>query len=413
MGRLRTKFLLLGLGLGSFLASSPQERPAPAVRALGSVSGHVYCADTNAPARMAKVTLEPAGADDAEPAKGKYGHGRHFAVAGVETKLDGSFSIEGVSPGTYYVQVDKEGYLSPLAQFEDAQLEAPSPEPAQRVSALPPIVTVGVNQAADIDVRLERGATVSGTLRFDDGSPATDLQVQVLRKRPNGQWTGVRIIATRPGLGAVRTDDLGNYRIAGLPSDEYIIEADLALTGMVYSQMPGPGTSMSMSMSSSENFKLPVFSGGSTRKRDAVSFKVKEGDERTGEDLVIPIAKLHAVSGSVVAAHDGHVVNGGTLTLVYPDDNAEVTSVQIDKRDEAFHFAFVPEGEYLLKLTDPKDVVREETPNSPGMFPPSQTRERLIHRYEDGEQRITVRGDLSNISISVNEPKAATASAPQ
>ena len=43
----------------------PQQKPADPAPATTTVSGHVYCADTNAPARMATVILQPAAGIDA------------------------------------------------------------------------------------------------------------------------------------------------------------------------------------------------------------------------------------------------------------------------------------------------------------------------------------------------------------
>jgi hypothetical protein len=45
----------------TFISSAQQvTRQAPQIPpTFGSISGHVYCSDTNAPARLAKVTLMP------------------------------------------------------------------------------------------------------------------------------------------------------------------------------------------------------------------------------------------------------------------------------------------------------------------------------------------------------------------
>jgi hypothetical protein len=81
-------------------------------REFGSVIGHIYCADTNAPARFARVTIEPIEDFkrvnlDAKPSAAP----RHVpSTTMMETKPDGSFAIEYVIPGTYYILVELPGY---------------------------------------------------------------------------------------------------------------------------------------------------------------------------------------------------------------------------------------------------------------------------------------------------------------
>src|SRR5579885_2667060 len=90
-----------------------QQKRVDASAATGTVSGHVYCTDTNAPARMATVVLQPAGAIDAiTPGEDKRIDSRGEAV---QTLMDGSFNIQHVEPGTYYVIASLAGYVSPLA----------------------------------------------------------------------------------------------------------------------------------------------------------------------------------------------------------------------------------------------------------------------------------------------------------
>ena len=78
-----------------------------------TVSGHVFCADTNAPARMATVVLEPS--DVIESIKPGEQLQANFSGEAVETLLDGSFIIHNDTPGTYYVIASKQGYIYPVA----------------------------------------------------------------------------------------------------------------------------------------------------------------------------------------------------------------------------------------------------------------------------------------------------------
>ena len=98
--------------LGCATTIFAQQKVADEAVVTTTVSGHVYCADTNAPARMASVILQPAEAIDAF----KPGADNHVSSHGesVQTLLDGSFTIQHVPPGTYYVIASEPGYILSL-----------------------------------------------------------------------------------------------------------------------------------------------------------------------------------------------------------------------------------------------------------------------------------------------------------
>jgi hypothetical protein len=229
----------------------------------GAVSGHVYCADTNAPARLATVTLEPVRqVDEFKPQtedqlRQLASHGS--TISFIETNLDGSFALRKVKPGTYYVIAEKDGYISPMAQFTRSDLERPTQEVKLRMAKVLRKISVEANQSTSVEVRLERGAAISGSVNFDDGSPASGLAVKVLRKGKDGKWAVMESSARTRFTPSTKTDDQGHYRIAGLPSGEYIAEADLTLNETVIEGFLGSFTSASMETKSS----LPVFSGSS------------------------------------------------------------------------------------------------------------------------------------------------------
>ena len=163
----------------STLAATAQSSAKPGT---GTVTGHVYCADTNAPARMASVQLKPV----KESHLARHGSARIGMPASgiVQTALDGSFAIPNVAPGSYYVIVTASGYLSPHPHddnSDDSEDAKKRRRHRSRRSTIPR-VDLTADQTANIDIRLERGAAVSGNIRFDDGSPATNVPVQLLRK---------------------------------------------------------------------------------------------------------------------------------------------------------------------------------------------------------------------------------------
>ena len=203
--------------------------------ASATVSGHVYCADTNAPARLATVMLEPAAAldrdPDPQPPKGRPAEMVHTSA--VQTLLDGSFTIPKVAPGAYYVVAYKSGYLSPLSTLSEDELQHPTPEEHKRLATILPRIVVEARLPVSVDIRLERGAVISGTILYDDGSPASGLPVHALARHKDGKketWSPLRPMPFAL-MADVYTDDLGRYLLTHAsrdPQSPHVQAKDLA-----------------------------------------------------------------------------------------------------------------------------------------------------------------------------------------
>jgi hypothetical protein len=389
-------------GLVCLLALGLCAAPAFGQRAAGSstVSGRVFCQDTNGPARMATVTLQPVAAVDALRSEDSKPVASNAQA--VPTLLDGSFSIRNVSPGSYYVIATAPGYISPLNTLLQAEKDAAADDATKaRLAALIPRVTVQANQPASVNVTLERGGAVSGTILYDDGSPAGGLRVRLL-VRQNDKWVEAPSISFQQAVTSTETDDRGDYRISGLPDQKYMAEVDLELISRWY-MSDGHGSSGS---SSTNVYSLSVYSGNRMRAKDGKPFDLKQGEEQTGEDIQIPISKLHSVRGTVTA-RDGHALNGGHVTLLYPDDKSQVSGASITS-DAEFDFTFVPEGDYLLHVDGASDTDYREIPNCAGCVPPTRPDNHVLKNYGTAEVPIHVGStDMTGVVISVPDLQKA------
>jgi hypothetical protein len=376
-------------------AAQPAQNLAKPI--YGSVTGHVTC-ENNVPARLASVALLPISdaPDSRAPVQGD-GHSQQLVFTPVDTGLDGSFTIPRVAPGYYYLVVEYPGYISPTAQLTSDDLAHPLLDMQKFIASVLPSVAVDPNHISTVDFQLRRGASISGSIRYDDGSPAPGLHIRVLRKNSTGKWGGVRI------QGAVASDDQGRYRIVGLPAGEYVLETKLEVSEHFTTHLFDSATSSGGSSSgTTTKFGISIYSGGETRQRNATHIKLDDGQDDSNEDIVIPLSKLHSVTGTIMQSRTGHVVNAGTAVLLYPDDNSEAASAKVDKDDSTFRFDFVPEGNYILKVTNARDVSREEIPNGPpGTVPPTHTKETTIKTYGSEQQPIVIAGDMSGVLISV------------
>lgn len=401
--RIRPLPILAAISLAAAAQQAPKKQPTT------TVTGHVYLADTNTPARLATVMLEPARVldNDPDPHPPKDRSAAMVYTSAVQTLLDGSFTIPKVAPGAYYVVAYKSGYLSPLSTLSEDALKHPTPEDHKRIAGILPRIVVEAGLPASVEVRLERGSAISGTVLFDDGSPASGLPVHALVRRKDGQketWSPLRPMPFAL-MADVYTDDLGRYRLTGLQSREYMVEVVLQLQQMNFASAPGEsGGSSSINNVASLSF----YSGSATRKADAKPFKLSANEENSGEDITIPLAKLHTITGEIVAAHDGHVLNQGNIKLLDAGDKSEVETGKLERADGKFHLLFVPEGNYILRVDTAADVTYEDVPYPPGTMPATHEVTHAIHTYGDADQPINIHDDAPTVVVSVPEKGAAT-----
>ncbi len=376
--------------------SAPAEPPAQPTApvpppATGSITGHVFLGDSRLPARMAYVMLVPVGAaeaDDKKPAA---------SSATVQTGLDGSFVMPDILPGAYYVIGVKLGYASPvpLSYFaHDDSNNAPKDLKEALADALTP-VAVAANRTATTDIFLNRGAVISGSVRFDDGEPYSQATVSLLRKDKDGKWADFE---TQEGMfvlskvGGSPTDDQGNFRVAGLPAGEYLLRTTLALSG---ADVNSPG----VDSPNEPDYRWDIYFGNGIRPSEAKTITLKDGEQSNGNTIEIRLSRFHSISGTVISQETGRPINDADVGLHNGDDDSTCTVTRINRDTGQFRFPYVAEGEYTLKVTGAADVIRGKDGDKP------------IRTYADASQSIIVKGEMSGVTIQVKPLPVAAATA--
>lgn len=402
------------------VAQQPRDRRAPddseRTAPSGTVTGHVYLDDTKAPGRKATVYLEPVAPlqADAPPERDGNHSGGPITLA-VETRFDGSFAFTHVPTGSYFVVANCPGYISPYLALSLAEARSgygdwaplgPNQKSAKnRVLQSLPKVSVQSSLPVSADVVLERGGAVSGIITYDDGSPATGLRVAVLaRMTRDGKETWDSIDSTSHGTSfslPLATDDRGNYRISGLPAGKYVVEVSVEFSDTKRYISSSGGGSYS---SNAHTALLSIYSGNTPRKKDAEAFSIQPREERTGEDVVIPMSKLHTIRGNIVSAHDGHIVNSGGVELRNADDHLPVAQQHLTEEDPGFALSFIFEGEYILSSMSSADVDYVQIPQPHDLTAPPQYRANPRHFYGSASMPLHVSGDMDAVTISVPEP---------
>jgi len=394
-------------------------RAQQAQAAGASVSGTVFCADTNAPARFAKVLFKSTSADGGNPfmknlmsnmAKMGADGGKTDAAKSPEEEkqmqaqlsaankamshatdmlnastvgMNGEYSLAGLKPGTYYIHAVAAGYVDPLTEFTDEELASTDPAVKARIAAKVQIITVNGNEAAHVDLRLERGAAVSGRVLFDDGSPASGWMVSAIQpgsKSDLSESTMAAVQALTPSGSqtVARTDDMGNFRLSGLAAGEYALRAGMVTTAT--------GVSASNISEAGSGINLAVYSGDTFDRAAAKAFKMGTGENRAGADITVPQRKLHNIVGHVAAKTDNHMINTGTVTLTEKDNPGLELNASIHA-DGSFRYEYLPAGTYELKIGNAADSVTTGSSSLMGMAIPKKD---TLRKYASDAKTVTL-----------------------
>ena len=391
---MRSVLFFLLLPTLAFRQSSAQSS-TPRPEDLGTVTGHITCADTQRPTRLAEVRLIsvlnpiPYPAEYRRPST----NGSSTGLV-VHTDLTGGYTITGVQPGQYYLRVVLPGYSVPIVQFTQADFKTPTPEVQQRIQHELQLVTVAPNSTTQADATLQRGASISGTVTFDDGSPAIAVGINLLHRDANAKLQLVRD-------GEITfTDGRGEFRIEALSPGEYVVEARLA----TFSQSNGKQSTPDESVTSF----LAIYSGNVFRRNAATVIKIDAGQEIDDADINIPLSRLHEISGTILAK-DGHSPNADTRIDLLDPDTRELVARTWAHSDGSFQLHHVPEGAYTLRVVGAMDWSQFEVRNPPGSNPPTHTEYRTLRTYGDLSQPLTVQTDTQSLILTVPD-KPATSS---
>ena len=334
---------VLGLLLGSLLTAQnvvnePPPRQngltlrtevAPSERLGYTVTGHVVCGDTQKPARFAEISLVPT------HAKGGTASVRNSVG---RTDLEGAFAIGEVPPGDYYVTAQLTGYVNQTSDIQNAVRQGGA---LQQLSGIPEIHVAagGVNA----ELSLQRGGVMTGSVQWDDGTPAAGVFVSV--QAPNPVSPGPQASLQQQGndravvffpTGA-QTDDRGHFRISGIAPGAYTVRVNLQAT------IPTRGSAPEFTPTTIVNIYAPH----AFRRSDAAVFKLAAGEERADVAVTMALASLHNVAGTISST--GSNVHSGLVSLIDQTDTSMARHSMINA-DGSFVLPYVPSGNYTLRV---------------------------------------------------------------
>jgi len=379
---------------GAAQASSPQTTKTP----TGTLTGTVYCADTNLAARLATINLVQSS-------------DYNFVVGDTTTSdLEGRFVFNHVREGKYYVVAVLPGYENLMSALSKPHLDALSADERKRALAQVLSVAITASQPAQLAIRLERGAEIDGTVTYDDGSPGIGLHVSFKLKSNSGSNGGLPQMTAEPpiffGSGPPTTDDRGHFRIQGVLPGEYVVSVT------VPAKSAGDvNKNQVAAMLEASNDTIDVYVGGGLRASDAETIKVTAGGASKDADITIPLSKLHTIHGLVVLQSNGQPPPSAAVQLLYADTR-EPARIAVAPNGE-FEIHYVPEGSFILSATASaqalpgSDAEGDDNSGGGGFRGSSFTFSFPANGGSPGggaELPLLVTGDVEHANISVPDP---------
>jgi hypothetical protein len=299
-----------------FLALFINQAAAPA--ATGGIAGRVVADGTKSPIAGAQIGLLTAG-----PQTGPMGPPRQAT-----TDSEGRFAFTGLAPGEYGFDVRKTGF-------------APMIEPMTRHRTF----TVAAGQTLAVDLHLRRGGVISGRVLDGTGEPLTEAHVMAMRRIPAASNAGgsPRFMPA-PMQGPQQTNDLGEFRVAGLAPGEYVIAA----VRHGFSAFGGPGVPPRSSGTGAHTTMVTTFYPGTADQAGAQAVTVAAGAEVGNIVFTMQSAPAFRVSGIVVDEAGAPIENAMVMLMSDPRNAPMTGPIGSGRSDGSGRFAIdeVPAGTY-------------------------------------------------------------------
>ncbi|HTW58453.1 MAG TPA: carboxypeptidase regulatory-like domain-containing protein [Terriglobales bacterium] len=249
------------------------------------------------------------------------------------TDADGAFHIEGIIPGRYHLFAERTGMLD---------LDKRRARSEGRVLTL----TAG-QELKDIVIRLQAAAVIRGRVTDEDGDPLPNADVTVLRE------TYVSGRRRWEQAGGERTNDLGEYRVAGLAAGNYYVSVSPPPDFKSLIESAGaaprgdtnaPGTAASGR--AAETSYQTTYYPDTVDRGKAAPIPLHAGDEFPADFSLIPSPSL-TIRGSVVnlPPHTSAVI-----MLQSHDFNLVLNGADL-RQDGSFTIRDVSPGSYTILAT--------------------------------------------------------------
>ena len=313
----RSVILATNIAVVTSAQAPPRDAPSPAPAGTATVRGRVSAAETSKPLRRAQIKLT-------SPALGPDGRT-------VSTDADGGYEFTELPAGRYTLTVSRSGYL-PLRYGQRRPLEQGKP-----------LQLVDHQVMEHVDIALPRMGAITGRITDELGEPFAGVTVFAMR---SALWDGRRRLV--PAGPAGRTDESGEYRLAGLAPGPYVVMARSAEKWTV----GAGGREETMAYG-------PTYFPSTTSPADAKRIAVRSGQEAGSTDFPLIPGRAAKISGTAVTSQGRPLATVMLVqeTLGPSGGFVGMAGSAAVGADGSFTIRNVPPGEYKLQAAKDQESI--------------------------------------------------------
>ena len=243
--------------------------------------GRIVAADTGAIVRRAQVRIS----------------GPDIGSTTAFTDAQGRYEFRDLPAGRFNLSVSKSGFVN---------MQYGQTRPFERGR---PIELADGQVMEKADVALPRGGAVSGRILDEFGEPVSDATVAAMRM----QYSGGRRRLVPAGRSSA-TNDLGTFRLFGLPPGEYYVTASVRSMESMVMDMMGASNAGGPTGSNTNSGYATTYYPGTPNPADAQRLALTVGQELSVELQMSPV-RLSRIAGSAVGS-DGKPMSGAMVMLL-------------------------------------------------------------------------------------------------
>lgn len=290
----------------------------------GRIRGRVLASDGAGPIRRAQVRIS----------------GPEVAPKAALTDSEGRFEFRELPAGRFTLQATKSGFVN-VQYGQTRPFESGKP------------IELADKQGLDnADISMPRGSVIAGRIVDEFGDAIPDVSVTAMRQT----WqNGRRRLVPSPGRVA-QTNDLGQFRIYGLPPGDYYVSATLRggleMMETELTMLSGASTGAGPTASAPKSGYSATYYPGTPNVAEAQRITLAAGQESSSADFALVAVKLAKVSGIVIGS-DGKPLEGAAVSVA--PSNREFGGLMAQQsarssKDGSFTLNSVAPGDYSLQV---------------------------------------------------------------
>jgi hypothetical protein len=240
----------------------------------------------------------------------------------VKTDTNGRYEIKDLPAGKYVVSVVKPNFVT--ASFGQKRPLGPGV----------PFDLADGQIAANVNFSLAHSGVISGRVIDEFGDPAADVQVATMRYV---YVNGDRRLMPASGRGST-TNDIGEFRLFGLPPDDYFVSA--RMQNMTFSD--------SDDRSESRAGYAPTYYPGTANVAEAQRISIGAGQVVSGISLTLTPVRTVRISGVALDA-SGQPMSGTRVMMISPNGAFGIDGSAMARADGRFSLGGLTPGDYVLR----------------------------------------------------------------